>query len=228
MNRLDQFVKDKLDRYELKPSASAWLRVETQQSKKNKLPRWLWRAAAIFVVAGSVATYLNLQKPKTASPTLSLMSVPKQLNMPSAKTTHAIEKPENKTKSSLRGALSTRVEKPLIVDKPKAVMPLAQNEPDSLAKEEHVTSTQNHVAALPPKPMKITFSLPTLPSQQTLGASTIAQHEPGKKTVFERALQGANEWRSLDVYGQLRDAKDDLIDRTFRKEKKPDSLRIDW
>jgi len=226
MNRIDQFLRDKLDGYELRPSDSAWSRVELSQTKKNKLPGWIWRAAALLILAGSVPFLINVSEQPQPALVVNKTAVPVSSQLTPENSQQEMTKQETKPKK--RAIVSSAPEKDVTVeDIASAVKPQQTEFSESVIEPELPAVAQNNVDPPVRKPMKITYSLPTLPTQHTLDASTIAQHEPEKRTALQRALQAAGEWRNGDVFGQLRDAKDDFFYRTLRKEKKADTLAIE-
>ena len=228
-NNVDKFFKEKLGEHSLPPSAQAWEKVEAHLTKKNRGIVW-FRIAAVLALL-SLFTFVMLKNGREEG--VHQMATRQPAKAEKEKTPAAITKEEPAKEEPVLAQQAIKKEDHTVADQKE--QPIAQHEPlivktnaeqpaalpEEKQMEVPVIATEATMAqAAPQKSIKLTFSLPALKepeSPQAMVAATAAPEE--KKTTLQKAVEKANEIRTGDVLGSLRDAKNDLFAWEFKKDK---------
>lgn len=223
MNRMDQLFKSKLEGFEINPSPSAWERLASPRQHKQRLVRkpWLWAAAAVALMALLYVATDREHESYAVEPIAGKEQLPTE-KLSGGDTDKSIASHEKATEIQ-----STRSPKDAPVPQPKHYedsMPKGYEALPELAinVEQAAIPTKDSVQLPVRQSMKIVFSLPTLPTEHVIDETTVAAHEPHKPSGLRRALNAATEWRNGELFGNLRDAKNHLINNLGNSHKEKD------
>jgi hypothetical protein len=219
-SKVDKLFKTKLEEHTMAPSAKAWEKVEANLSKKNKPVIW-FRIAAVLALAGlfTIAAWKWTED-----------TTPELVSIPTEKPVEQKEKLKQAEQIKEQTAVVDQKQKTVTTKKKKRIpqqkksnplTPVVQENKVAITNEQQpeiLKQTEVAVAQTVPsqKAIKLTFSLPTVIKEDETSA-VVATLE--KKTTLQKAIETANEIRSGDVLGSLRDAKDDLFSWEFKKDK---------
>jgi cytoskeletal protein RodZ len=229
-NRVDNFFKNKLKEHQLPPSAKGWEKLERNLSKKNKTILWFRLAAAIalvgiltfailqWMVKGDPQPQLVIQENKSASP--KIVESEKEITQPQEKSMkeRSIETKREASKKAVAATTSLKKQKlkekgtPSAQAKEELLISEVKQEP--ISEKKTLEKAEN---AIIEKPITLVFTLPTLKTKNGLTAEEVAGEE--KKTALQKVVETANEIRTGDVLGELREAKNELFAREFKKDK---------
>ena len=232
-NKVDRLFKEKLNEHAIPSSTHAWGKVEAHLTKKNKGIIW-FRVAAVLALV-SLLTFVLMKNGKEqpqqmastpakaavkanekasstiphAELTLTQQEIRKEDNIVSKKQKQIINKSEPKQKQE-QLLIQTRVAQTTVVTDEKKIG-TSVIIPNEVAVAAQTTSQ---------KSIKLTFSLPTLKTTNNEREEVMVAAIPEeKKTTLQKAVDRANEIRTGDVLGSLRDAKNDLFAWEFKKDK---------
>lgn len=236
-NKVDKLFKDKLSAHTLAPSAQAWGKVEAQLSKKNKGIIW-FRMAAVLTLVG-LLTFIWWPRQKKEQNEMAIKHpFKKETEVPKPPTQNPTDNKESDQQQSAKQPyLSVQSQQKTHTQVPEQIAPVSdtvsqapnlvaieKRDPEIIKQEETVatpTTTPVETAEVAkvarPKSIKLTFSLPTV--EQTTEEATVAANADEPKTPLQKAADKVNEIRTGDVFGSLRDAKNDLFAWDFKKDK---------
>jgi hypothetical protein len=222
--KLDNFFSDKLREHSVAPSPRAWEKVESNLTKKNNSAIVLRVAAAIVLLAAitiiiadqsgegqtkSTTPQLARQKPVEVAPEIKTKVEPpastKQLEVEAAQTAprHSIkttEKEGNEIKSK-----SEATNDGLLVVMETTTVEEAEVVPPGLSSGESQSTKTKRIV--------IVYNLPTI------NKSTPPATEE-KKSGLQKVMDVAMDMRAAEnPLGELREAKDELFAREFKKDK---------
>jgi len=221
-NKVDKLFREKLEGHSLPPSAQAWDKLEARLSKKNRTIIW-FRVAAVVGLAG-LLTFALLQQKDTAvqAPLAQQKDTVKQKEkdtpavvLKEKETSAPIEKKHSAVKRNLTPfKTEPQKQEEVITNNKQEENPIAQ-----VADEKTTESTPTVASAPAKKPMKLTFSLPTLETKNEVKEEMTVAAAEEKKTTLQKAADVAHEIRTGEVLGNLREAKNDLFALEFKKDK---------
>ena len=234
-NKVDRLFKEKLNEHAIPSSTHAWGKVEAHLTKKNKGIIWFRVAAVLALVSLLTFVFMNNGKEQPqqmaftpakaavkanekasstiphAELTLTQQEIRKEDNIVSKKQKQIINKSERKQKQE-QLLIQTRVAQTTVITNEKKNGP-----PVIIPNEVGLTVAAQTTSQ---KSIKLTFSLPTLKTTNNEREEVMVAAIPEeKKTTLQKAVDRANEIRTGDVLGSLRDAKNDLFAWEFKKDK---------
>jgi hypothetical protein len=220
-NKVDSIFKTKLEEHSLPPSGKAWEKLEANLSKKNKAIIWFKLAAAvaligIFILAllqwmdkGDTQPTLVIENSKPKTPEVTQPETVKTQKAPSNRVetnkSVASTTPSKKKKQKEEEKLSAKAEEPVLISEKKEEI-ITGNE--TLQKVEKVASE---------KSITLVFTLPTIKSKTNIEEGVAVAEE--KKTALQKVVETANDIRTGDVLGDLREVKNELFALEFKKDK---------
>lgn len=221
MNNTDRLFKEKLAEHSLTPRPQAWEKLEGQLSKKNKSILWMRLAAAVAVVG--LLTFVILNRQTTTTHEL-------------ATTTPAVTKPEVKVTAPVESKKTEPEKQEQKVVRSKQAVPApktVQEELPSVASMSTQVETiaqveieKTEVVAEAPTPVKksivLLYELPTITAtaQTPAPVETVVVAGDEKQTGFQKILETAKDVKNSDnPWGELREAKNELLALDFKKDK---------
>jgi hypothetical protein len=221
-NKVDNIFKTKLEEHSLPPSGKAWEKLEANLSKKNKAVVWFRLVAAVALIGiftfvilqwmdkGDTQPVLVIENNKTKTPEIAQPEIvkPNEAPLNQAQTTKSVAsrtQSKKKKKQKEEETLSAKRNEPVLISEKKEEI-ITDNE--TFEKAEKVVSE---------KPITLVFTLPTIKSKTNNEEQVAASEE--KKTALQKVVETANDIRSGDVLGDLREVKNELFALEFRKDK---------
>jgi hypothetical protein len=219
-NKVDSIFKTKLEGHSLPPSGKAWEKLEANLSKKNKAIIWFRLAAAVALIGIFTVAMLQWMDKGDAQPTLVIEdSKPKTPEVTQPETVKTQKAPSNrvettksvasitptKKKQKNQEKLSAKADEPVVISENKEEI-ITAIEP--LEKAEKVASE---------KSITLVFTLPTIKAKTNIEEGVAAVEE--KKTALQKVVETANDIRTGDVLGDLREVKNELFALEFKKDK---------
>lgn len=229
MSNVDKFFKDKLEEHQLAPSPMAWAKVEERLVKKNKTVIWL-RWAASIALAGLLTFFLINQQAKNETPVLTETKkdeAPAEIQKPNTVApaeTIAEGTPKSEEKKETN-VLTNRqhnapIQAPAKMETAVAAVEPQETQPEVSLQEPEKTMepAQSEVKEVT-KAVVLVYSLPSRPVVQMDGA-TLASNADEKQTGIQKIWEAAKEVKNSDnPWGELREAKNELLALDFKKEK---------
>jgi hypothetical protein len=216
-NKVDKLFKEKLGEHSVPPSAKAWERVEINLSKKNKTITW-FRMAAAFVLVG-LFTLAMIQWKNSSNERIQVavkkdsVIQQKELQNPLAEKETVFPIEDKKTPKTKR--LTKKAEQNLQSEITNSVKQ-EENQVAIVNEETLIVTEVESPKVSAKKTMKLIFNLPTIESKPE---EMVVAAEEEKKTGLQKAFDAARDIRNGEVLGSLREAKNDLFAREFKKDK---------
>ncbi|MFZ1808585.1 MAG: hypothetical protein WAU36_15235 [Cyclobacteriaceae bacterium] len=230
-NQIDNLFKKKLEAHSVEPAPSAWARVSSSASKKNKAVIWFRAAAALFLMASALWLYNNTNEnisseiakvtPEELRPEKPV-AIQKEAEIKSTEdnnTTHASIPPAQKTKVPL---IIQNNEKPKNENIERHRVDLTTEPLELIAKiDSNPIQDDSEIEASATKslskPIVIVYELKSYAKKSEPEIDPLFQ----KKNGLKRVLDVANNIRTGESpLGGLRQAKEDLFALNFKKEDK--------
>lgn len=218
MNKIDDLFKKKLEDLKLDPTGEAWIKLNTNLTKKNKGFVWFSAIAAILLVGILVTSIVWLEK-REATQFVSEQS--QRAPLKSTDENKVMADSVNKTVVA-ETIVIAKVKKKSKVLNPISVNPTISNgtvmaENETLATEIQTKETIAE-ATTREKPLVIEYRLESISPQKK--ETPIVAEGVEKKNGLQKALEFAREAKNSDSpLGEIRQAKDDLFALNFRKDK---------
>jgi len=233
-NSIDSFFREKLEEHSVAPDASAWSRVESGLSKKNKVVVWFRAAAALVLIA--MGTWLFYSVNNTTENTEVVAELKSEI-----KTNEAIVPREEEQVQNQLPAVTdetTKNQRVAKVDKQRATPETKVEERDEVAtpdltEEPKVTLAENLVIEKTEiteveigekrEPIVIVYELKDIVKKKPdIDFEELPERKNGLKKVWEIASDVRN--GESPIVG-LRQAKEEILALNFRKDDKKNNSR---
>jgi hypothetical protein len=220
-NKLDNFFSAKLREHNIAPSPRAWEKVESSLSKKNNTAIVLRVAAAIALVAAATIVIVDQTIDRQTEKTAQQHAKEKPVNAaPEVTRTTEVPAPAKQSKREVSHTNSrhprTTIPKEIKEIKSEAEAThggqLVVMEPTTV--EEAQAIPQQEMPSAKTKRIVIVYSLPTI--NKSTPPATVTE----KKSGLQKVMDVAMDMRAAEnPLGELREAKDELFAREFKKDK---------
>ncbi|MBK5280131.1 MAG: hypothetical protein JJE09_14835 [Bacteroidia bacterium] len=219
MNKIDRFFKKKLGDLQLDPTSSAWAKLETNISKKNKGIVWFRAAAALLLMGLSIAAIVLLRNGEENQQLVEGMksistTVPGVSEIKADSSNILAPSQPNKLNVAKRKSNSKKEK----ITEPSTIQSIEQVNNIETLKIKTFSAEAVAKVVNQEKPIVIEFTLETiLPHKKETFVTAEASE---KKNSLQKALDFARDAKNSDLpVGGLRQAKDDLFALNFIKDK---------
>ena len=224
MNKLDEFLKKKVEDLAVEPRAEAWSKLESNLSKKNNGLIWFRAAAALMLVGLLVTTMVWLQKGDVSQP---LAEQTKDANSSSANEIPEVKEDQTQPKQIEKSKITSHKKESSTKqtqtfehekksgDETQTVAETSKPEitPLTITPDETI-----EVATVVEKPIVIEYTLESIPMRKK--QTPVVAEAVEKRNSLQKAIDFAREAKNSDSpLGELRQAKDDLFALNFKKDK---------
>ncbi len=221
-NKIDRFFKDKMESHSLPPSEEAWVKVEANLSKKNKVIAW--RIAAAVLIMGALVSviigswprvgqhqqFIAAKKqlpllPRSVSSQTENKSEQKEMRFVGTQTSGESEnKPEQKERQEIEiGSVETPTVEEIVG---KEIKLLENKIMEATPKKEVASPTW--------KAIKLEFTLDGISSE------AVATADDGKKSGLKKVFDLARDVKNGEApINNLRNIKDEFFAFNFKKTK---------
>lgn len=224
MNNVDKLFRSKLENDQVTPRPIAWERIEDRLSKKNKTIIWMRWAAAI-ALASLVGSYWILNRGDEQAKTLAVGEKTPPVQKVQPKASSPVKESAVSASQSKASKKTRKVFKPV----PAAPLETPVTQSAAIATTQPVVITtepilvaDNQVTSKPAtKGVVLVYTLPSLAAPAVepalaLAANTVTEKQSG----FQKLLEAAKDMKNSDnAWGDLREAKNDLLTFDFKKDK---------
>jgi len=219
MNKIDEFLKKKVEDLAVEPRTEAWSKLESKLSKKNNGLIWFRAAAALVLVGLLVTTMVWLQRGEVSQPLAEQTKDAKETPKAKEDQTQPKEIEKSKITSGKKELLTkeaqTSKRQQKSGDETKTVAETQKSEATPLP----ITPDETiEVAAVVEKPIVIEYTLESVPLRKK--QTPVVADAGEKRNSLQKAIDFAREAKNSDSpLGELRQAKDDLFALNFKKDK---------